>query len=108
MPTSEEIKATIPQMLDRFNPEKATGVDAIIQFNLTGDNGGAYWIKIANGEVDHGEGEAQDVSMTFSSSADDFYALVNGNLNPMQAFMMGKIKVTDTGLGMKMINIFGM
>jgi len=46
--------------------------------------------------------------MTVRSSADDFYALVNGQLNPMQAFMMGKLKVTDMGLGMKMTQIFGL
>ena len=108
MATVEEIKAVFPQMLDRFNADKASGVNALIQFNLTGDNGGAYWVKIGDGTVESGDGEVSDAAMTFTSTGDDFYALVNGNLNPMQAFMMGKIKVSDVGLGMKMINIFGL
>jgi putative sterol carrier protein len=108
MATQDEIKAVFPQMLERFNAEKAAGVNTIIQFNLTGDNGGSYWVKIADGAVETGEGENADSGMTFTSSADDFFALVNGNLNPMQAFMMGKIKVSDVGMGMKMINIFGL
>jgi len=108
MASADEIKAIFPEMVEKFDAGKADGVDATIQFNLSGDNGGMFWVKISGGACEAGEGEVSDASMTFSSSADDFHKLVNGDMNPMQAFMMGKIKVTDVGLGMKMINIFGM
>jgi len=107
MPSSEEIAQIFPKMTDRFQADKATDVNATIQFDLSGDNGGLYWVKIANGSVEHGQGEVQ-ADMTLKSSADDFYALVNGDLNPMQAVMFGKIKVSDVGLGMKMMSIFNM
>lgn len=106
MPTNEEITQVFPKMMDSFQPEKAEGLNALIQFDLSGDNGGLYWIKIAGGAVEHGQGPATNPAMTLKTSADDFHALVNGNLNPMQAFMMGKIKVTDVGLAMKMMNAF--
>lgn len=108
MASSEEVKSVFPKMLERFSPDKAQGLTATIQFNLSGDNGGQFWVKIDNSTVEHGEGTTDNPNMTFSSSGDDFHSLVNGNLNPMQAFMMGKIKVTDVGIGMKMINVFGM
>ena len=54
MPTQEEIAAVFPEMTQRFQPEKAEGVDATILFDLSGDNGGQYWVKIADGTVEHG------------------------------------------------------
>ena len=46
--------------------------------------------------------------MTVKASAEDFFAIATGQMNPMQAFMMGKIKVTDTNLALKMMNWFGL
>ena len=37
-----------------------------------------------------------------------FYDIAQGNTQPMQAFMRGKIKVDDMNLGMKMISMFGL
>ena len=108
MATSEDIKALFPAMMDRFRPEKADGVDATIQFSLSGDNGGDYTVVVKDGAVDWSEGAATDPDMVFKASADDFHKLVNGEMNPVQAFMMGKVKVNNMDLGMKMVNIFQM
>jgi putative sterol carrier protein len=108
MATSAEISQIFPTMVERFKSDKAEGLDAVIQFELSGDNGGTYWVKIANGTCESGDGQAENPQMTVKAAADDFFALVNGNMNPMQAFMMGKLKVSDMGLGMKMTQIFGL
>lgn len=106
MATSAEISSIFPTMLANFRPEKADGVNATILFNLEGDNGGKYWVKIADKAVTHGTGDIEAPEMTVRAQADDFYAIATGESNPMQAFMMGKIKVDDMGLGMKMLTIF--
>lgn len=107
MATQEEINGIFPQMMENFQADKAEGVNSTIQFDLSGDNGGLYWVKIADGAVTHGEGDVE-ADMTVKAAADDFYGIANGETNPMQAFMMGKIKLDDMGLGMKMISMFGM
>lgn len=107
MATQEEINAMFPAMMDNFQADKAEGVNATIQFDLSGDNGGLYWVKIADGSVTHGDGDVE-AEMTVKAAADDFHAIATGETNPMQAFMMGKIKLDDMGLGMKMIAMFGM
>lgn len=107
MATQEEINGIFPAMMDNFQPDKAEGVNATIQFNLSGDNGGIYWVKIDDGSVTHGDGDVE-ADMTVKAAADDFHAIATGETNPMQAFMMGKIKIDDMGLGMKMIAMFGM
>jgi putative sterol carrier protein len=108
MATSEQISQIFPTMVERFSAEKAGDLNATIQFDLTGDNGGTYWVKIADGKATTGEGAAENSNMTVKASADDFHSLVTGQMNPMQAFMMGKLKVSDMGLGMKMTQIFGL
>jgi len=38
------------------------------------------------------------------ATADDFHNIISGKMNPMQAFMTGKIKVQgDTSLAMKLM-----
>lgn len=107
MATQEEINGIFPAMMANFQAEKAQGITTTIKFDLSGDNGGLYWLKVDDGAVTHGTGEVE-ANMTVKAAADDFYGIATGETNPMQAFMMGKIKLDDMGLGMKMISWFGM
>ncbi len=108
MATSEQISQIFPTMVERFKADKAGDLNTVIQFDLSGDNGGTYWVKISDGTVTTGNGAAESSNMTVKATADDFHSLVTGQMNPMQAFMMGKLKVSDMGLGMKMTQIFGL
>jgi putative sterol carrier protein len=107
MATSQEVAGIFPEMVTRFIPAKAEGVNAVIQFNLSGDNGGLFWLKIADGKVESGEGQAENPKMTLKAAADDWYAVSSGKLNAMQAFMSGKIKIEgDMGMAMKLQTMF--
>ncbi|NLF74349.1 MAG: sterol-binding protein [Chloroflexi bacterium] len=109
MPRVNSIKEIFENMDEGFEPDKAEGVDAIFQFNMTGDNGGQYWVKVVDQLVDVHEGEHENPTMILTASADDYIALVNGELNPMMAFMQGKIKVKgDMGLALKLQTMFGL
>ena len=104
MATSEEIVGIFSTMISRFDPSKAEGVNATIQFDLSGDNGGAYWLRIADGKAESGAGQADSPRMTLKAKADDFVGMLTGAMNPMQAFMTGKVKIQgDTGLAMKLM-----
>jgi putative sterol carrier protein len=108
MATREEVEAMFPHMQEKFDPAKAEGLDAVIQFELTGEGGGTYWLKIANGTLSYGDGADPTARMTVRGSTDDFVNLMNGKMQPMQAFMLGKIKVAgDTGLAMKLMPLIG-
>lgn len=108
MTTREEVEALFPQMQEKFDPAKAEGMDAVIQFDLTGEGGGQYWLHIVNSSLAYGEGANPAARMTVRGSTDDFVSLMNGKLQPMQAFMLGKIKVSgDTGLAMKLMPLIG-
>lgn len=107
MPTAQEISQVFPAMVGRLIPEKAEGINAIIQFDLSGDNGGLYWLRIADGKAEAGEGAAENPKMTLKAAADDFYNVVNGQLNPTQAVFTGKLKIEgDMSLAMKFTTMF--
>ena len=91
-----------------FQPDKAEGVNAIFQFNLSGDNGGVYWIRVYDKQMEVNEGEHEAPTLIINSSADDYIALVNGELNPMMAFMQGKLKIDGSmGQAMKLASVLG-
>lgn len=107
MATTQEIAEIFPAMATRLIPAKADGVSAVIQFNLSGDNGGLYWLRIIDGTCESGEGQAENPKMTLKASADDWYAVSTGKMNAMQAFMSGKLKIEgDMGIAMKMQTMF--
>jgi putative sterol carrier protein len=105
--TKEQIAGIFPEMVKRFLPEKAEGVNAVVQFDLAGDNGGMYWLRIAEGAISNGEGEADGAKLTIKANADDYFSVVSGASNAMQAYMAGKLKIGgDMGLAMKFMGMF--
>lgn len=104
MASREEIAGLFPAMANKFDPAKSQGINSTIQFDLSGDSGGMYWLRIADSGATYGEGQAENPKMTLRAKAEDFAAIINGESNPMQAFMTGKIKIQgDTNLAMKLM-----
>jgi putative sterol carrier protein len=103
------VKEIFDNLPENFQADKAEGVDAIFQFDLTGDNGGKYWVQVADQQVDVHEGEHDAPTMILTAEADDYIAVINGDLAPMPAFMQGKIKVKgEMGLALKLQAMFGL
>jgi putative sterol carrier protein len=106
MPTLAEIFENMPQ---RFNAEKAGDMDATVQFDLAGDGGGQWYVVIADGAAAVEQGTADNATATLKMTASDYQDMVGGKLNPMAAFMSGKIKVEgDLNTIMKFQTVFEM
>ena len=90
-----------------FLPEKAVGVDAVIQYHLTGEESGDYFITIRDGKCTAQEGIAQAARLTFSADGKEFRDILLGKIDGMMAFMQGKVKLTgDLNLAMKYTSLF--
>ncbi len=64
-----------------------------VQINLTGENGGTFYIAMRNGNIDVAPYDYQDRSCGITLSPEDFLALMDGKLDPVKAFTTGKLKV---------------
>jgi putative sterol carrier protein len=92
-----------------FIPEAAVGVDAVIQYRLTGEEAGEYIVTIHEGKCSVAEGVAESPSMTLTADAADFRDVLLGKANGMQYFMQGRLKLSgDLNLAMKLTNFFKM
>lgn len=103
---------TISQLMEKmpgaFLPEKAQGVNATIHFKFTGTEAGEWNAKIADGKVEVAKGAPSGAAtMTLTADSGDYVRLFTGELDAMQAFMQGKLKLGgDLNLAMKMMQMF--
>jgi putative sterol carrier protein len=103
------VKDVIAVMPQYFLPEAAAGMDATLQLDLDGEGGGVWHLIVADQKLDIHEGPAANPNMTLKMAAADYLAMINGETNPMQLFMKGKVKVGgDMSLALKMQNLFKM
>ena len=92
-----------------FMPEKAAGLEAIVQYHLTGAEGGDYIITIGNDTCSVSEGVSVDPIMTMTTDGEYFRDLLLGNEDGMKGFMEGKIQLTgNLKLGLKLTSYFKM
>jgi len=103
---------TVAQLMEKmpgaFLPEKAQGVNAVIHFKFTGEEAGEWNATIADGKVAVAQGiPSKQPTMTLTADSSDYVKIFTGELDGMQAFMQGKIKLGgDLNLAMKMMQMF--
>lgn len=102
------VKETFDAMAGRFKPDRAQGVKAVVQYDITGEGGGSYHVEIADGKCAVKPGPAPSPSLTLTMAAQDWLDMTAGKLNGQMAFMSGKLKLKgDMGLAMKLAGMFG-
>ena len=79
---------------ERFQPDKAQGVDAEMQFVVT-DEGGEhpYTVTVRDGSCSTSRGAAGSPKVALTTGLVPFVKLVTGQANGMQLFMTGRLKV---------------
>jgi putative sterol carrier protein len=107
MSVAEDIQEIFEKMPHVFLPEKAANVNAAIQLELTGEGGGDWVIRIANGAINVSQGRHATPNLTLTMAASDYVAISRGEANPVNLFMAGKIKPQgDMTLAMKFPDMF--
>lgn len=101
------LQALMQQAIAGFQPENAAGIDAQVQFHITGDQGGDWVATIRDQKLVVEPGVTTNPNLSISADTKDIFDLVGGKLNPMQAYMRGKVQIKgDMGLAMRLVNVF--
>jgi putative sterol carrier protein len=96
---TDEWTAELKRRLNESDAFRAAtaGQRATIQNVIeTTDGVKRYWIKIEDGSVDLGAGDAPQPDATIEQSYETAAALARSELNPVGAFMSGKLRINGS------------
>ena len=104
---ANSVKESFDLMPTNFKKDKAAGMKAIYQWDVTGEGGGKWNAVIDNGNITVSEGQHASPNITITVAAKDWLDILNGKLDGQMAFMSGKLKVKgDMSLAMKLKTLF--
>jgi putative sterol carrier protein len=109
--SSEHLDSTPQQVFDSmrgsFQSAKAKGVHARYQWDLSGPQGGQWWINVDDGKYKMGKGKIDNPSVTFVAKDKDWVAVSNHQMGGTWAYLTGRLKIRgDQGLARKLGEIF--
>ncbi len=98
--TAKELLFRLPEAVDT---QAAGETSAVIQYELSEP---LYHV-LESGEIRTVEGRAEAPDLTVTMRDDDLVALFEGKINPMMAFMTGRIRVAgDMTLAQRLVKFF--
>lgn len=91
----ESADGVFSAMRERFDPAKAGGVALVVQFALSGDDGGHWVVTIRDAvlAVERTSTEAADADVTIRADAADYLRIANGELSGAEAFSTQKLTI---------------
>jgi putative sterol carrier protein len=92
-PTNATPQDVFDGMRQSFQAGKAKGVHLKYQWQLSGANGGDWWIEVNDGKCEMGRGKIDNPDVTFITSDKNWVALSNGTLGGKWAFFTGRLKI---------------
>ena len=109
--SSEHMDLTPQQVFDSmrasFQPVKAKGVHARYQWDLSGPQGGQWWIDVDDGKYRMGKGKIDNPNVTFVATDKDWVAVSNHQMGGIWAYLTGRLKIRgDQGVARKLGEIF--
>jgi putative sterol carrier protein len=78
----------------RFVKSAAKGVDAVFQFEISGDGGGTWHVVVHDGEMSVGTGAHPKPSAVVASSSEDYVQIANGEMNGLRAVMTRRMRIS--------------
>ena len=90
--TFEEIFAKSKEIIMKHDVSKIPGHLAV-QIDISGEGSGIFYIELLEGKLYCEPYEYYDRDCIFTVSAENFFKLADGSLNPVKAFTTGKLRV---------------
>lgn len=83
-----------------FNPLKAKGENAILQFQFTGSDSRTATISIQDGRLEVQEGPTQNADLKITVDAETWLKIVNEEITPILPVLTGKLKLKGNPLAL--------
>ena len=94
-------------MRKHFQAEASEGIDAVYEFEVSGDDGGVWHATVSDGMGEVRFGHAQEPSVRFRIRDEDCWALLAGRENADLLYLAGRLEVEgDLSLALKMRTLF--
>jgi putative sterol carrier protein len=87
------VKQVFDAMPGAFQADKAAGVDVVFQYDISGPEGGSWYVTVKDGKCEVAEGTHSSPTTTIKMADDDFVKMISGELNAMNAYTTGKLKI---------------
>lgn len=87
------IKEYFDTLPARFEPLAAKDINAVFQYEITGEQSGTYSVTVKDDTFHVTEGQSSSPAVTIKVDTENHLKLINGELNGMVAFMKGLVKV---------------
>jgi putative sterol carrier protein len=90
-----------------FNAEAAGDLEAVVQFDVSGEEPGQYYLRIAEGKCTAFEGKHPNPTLTIHTPSEVWLAISRGELDGAQAMIQGKYTIEgDLGLLIRFRELF--
>lgn len=98
---------TLTRVKDMAKLAEVSGMDFLaVQVNLTGEDGGVFYVEVKDGKISAEPYEYNDRNCALTMSTNDFHKMLDGKLDPILAFTLGKLKVEgDIGKALEFAKI---
>lgn len=108
-PPSGAVKETFRIVKASLSDDLVKATQAVYQFELSGEDGGTWFLDLKNKGGNAGYGEPSDqADVVMNMSTDDFVKMFSGKLKPTMAFMSGKLKIKgNMALAIKLEKLMG-
>ena len=90
--TYEEIVEKVRERLKNADTSKVDGFLAI-QVNITEEGAGAFYVEVKDGKLSVEPYEYHDRQALITMKSKNFIKLMEGKLDPVAAFTLGKLKI---------------
>ena len=103
----QTVKEFFDVLPGKFDAEAAEGLAAVYQFDLSGPQGGQYYVEIQDGACAVSQGVHPEPHVVFSLSDEDCLQILNGQLDGASVAMAGRLRITgDIGLALHLKALF--
>ena len=101
------VKEFFDLLPSKLNAEASEELTAVYQFDLSGPQGGQYYVQIQDGACHVRQGTHPEPHVTLSMSGEDCIGVLTGRLPGASIAMSGRLRISgDMGLALQLQSLF--